>query len=111
MPVQNSNHKISACPDLATQLLQILTPAIFSSLLCQNRQFTTQQCLKTLPAHFLAILKVFAARTYISAASSTLADPLKTVQNRDKYSKWIVRRLLHFPACDEGLSFIYTSGE
>ena len=36
MPVQNSNTKISAHPDLATQLLQVLIPAIFDSLLCQK---------------------------------------------------------------------------
>ena len=32
MPVQNSNFKISARPDLATDLLQILIPATFNSL-------------------------------------------------------------------------------
>ena len=44
MPVQNSNSKISARPDLATYLLQILIPAIFNSLLCQKGQFKLQQC-------------------------------------------------------------------
>ena len=39
MPVQNSNFKISACPDLATNLLQILIPATFNSLLCPKRWF------------------------------------------------------------------------
>ena len=34
--VQNSNSKYSAHPDLATQLLQILIPTTFYSLLCQN---------------------------------------------------------------------------
>ena len=37
MPVQNSNLKISARPDLATYL-----PTTFSSLVCQNGQFTLQ---------------------------------------------------------------------
>ena len=34
MPVQNGNFKISAHPDLATNLLQILIPATFNSLAC-----------------------------------------------------------------------------
>ena len=36
MPVQNSNFKIFASPDLASYLLQILIPATFNSLLCQK---------------------------------------------------------------------------
>ena len=40
MPVQNSYFKISARPDLATYLLQILIPATFNSLVCQKGQFT-----------------------------------------------------------------------
>ena len=36
MPVQNSNFKISARPDLATNLLQILVPATFSSIVYQD---------------------------------------------------------------------------
>ena len=44
MPVQNSNSKSSARPDLATNLLQILIPGICNSLLCQKGQFTLQQC-------------------------------------------------------------------
>ena len=44
MPVQNSNFKISSCPDLATYLLQILIPAIFNSLVCQKGQITLQLC-------------------------------------------------------------------
>ena len=36
MPVQKSNSKISASPDLATYLLQILIPTTFNSLLCQK---------------------------------------------------------------------------
>ena len=44
MPVQNSNLKISARPDLATNLLQILIPATFNSPLCQKGQFTLQLC-------------------------------------------------------------------
>ena len=44
MPVQNSNFKISARPDLATNLLQILIPATINSLVCQKGQFTLQQC-------------------------------------------------------------------
>ena len=42
MPVQKSNFKISARPDLATYLLQILIPATFNSLECQKGQFTLQ---------------------------------------------------------------------
>ena len=42
MPVQNSNFKISARPDLATNLLQILIPATINSLVCQKGQFTLQ---------------------------------------------------------------------
>ena len=44
MPVQNSNFKISACPDLTTSLLQILTPATINSLVCQKGKFTPQLC-------------------------------------------------------------------
>ena len=36
MPVQNSNFKISARPDLAINLLQILIPATINSLVCQK---------------------------------------------------------------------------
>ena len=36
MPVQNSNFKISPCPDLATNLLQILIPATINSQVCQR---------------------------------------------------------------------------
>ena len=39
MPVQNNNFKISARPDLATDLLQILIPAISNRLVCQKGQF------------------------------------------------------------------------
>ena len=44
MPVQNTNVKISARPDLAAKLLQILIQATFNSLVCQKRQFTLQLC-------------------------------------------------------------------
>ena len=44
MPVQNNNFKISARPDLATSLLQILIPATINSLVCQKGQFTLQLC-------------------------------------------------------------------
>ena len=44
MPVQNSNFKISARPDLAINLLQILIPATINSLVCQKGQFTLQLC-------------------------------------------------------------------
>ena len=44
MPVQNSNFKISACPDLATNLLQILISSTINSLVCQKGQFTLQVC-------------------------------------------------------------------
>ena len=36
IPVQNSYFKISARPDLATYLLQILIPATYNSLVCQK---------------------------------------------------------------------------
>ena len=42
MPVQNSNFKISARPDLATYLLQFLIPATFNSLVCKKGQLTLQ---------------------------------------------------------------------
>ena len=44
MPVQNSNSKIAACPDLATYQLQILIPTTLNSLLCQKGQFILQLC-------------------------------------------------------------------
>ena len=44
MPVQNSNSKISACPDLATHLLHILIPATFNNRMCQKGEFTLQVC-------------------------------------------------------------------
>ena len=39
MPVQNSNFKISAHPDLATNILRILIPAICDSPLWQKGNF------------------------------------------------------------------------
>ena len=44
MSVQNSYFKTFALPDLATSVLQILIPATFNSLVCQNGQFTLQLC-------------------------------------------------------------------
>ena len=44
MPVQNSNSKISAHPDLASQLLQILLSTTLNNLLCQEGQFKHQPC-------------------------------------------------------------------
>ena len=44
MPVQNSNFKNFARPDLATYLLQKIVPATFNSLVCKKGQFTLQQC-------------------------------------------------------------------
>ena len=44
MPVQNSNFKMFARPDLASYLLQILLPATLNSLVCQKGQFTLQLC-------------------------------------------------------------------
>ena len=40
MPVHNSNSKISALPDLATQLLQILISTKFDSLLSERAIYT-----------------------------------------------------------------------
>ena len=54
MPVQNINFKISARPDLATNLLQIRIPPTFNSLECQKGQFTLQLC----PRRWFAI-KIF----------------------------------------------------
>ena len=44
MPVQNSNSKISAHPDIATNILQILISTTFNSLSCQTGQFILQLC-------------------------------------------------------------------
>ena len=44
MPVQNSNFKTFAPPDLVTYLLQIRIPATFNSLVYQKGQFTIQLC-------------------------------------------------------------------
>ena len=43
-PVQNSNSKMSARPELAINLLQFLIPTILYSLLRQECQFTYQPC-------------------------------------------------------------------
>ena len=44
MPVQNSNFKNSAHPDLATNLLHILISATINSQVCQKGQFTPHLC-------------------------------------------------------------------
>ena len=44
MPVRNDNSKKPACPDLATNQLQILIPTAFNSLLCQKSQFILKLC-------------------------------------------------------------------
>ena len=44
MPVQNSNSKISVCPDSYSYLVLILIPNTFNSILCQKGQFTLQVC-------------------------------------------------------------------
>ena len=46
MPVQNSNFKISARPNLATYLLQTLISATINCLVCQKGQYTLQICLR-----------------------------------------------------------------
>ena len=48
MHVQNCNHKLSSHLDVATQLLQILTPSISNSLLCQKEKCTHQPYLENL---------------------------------------------------------------
>ena len=58
----NSNFKISAYPDLATQLLQILTLPRFNRLLCQKGQFTLQPCHRRC---FLRKRCVFNAKNYL----------------------------------------------
>ena len=44
MPVQNSNFKVSARPDLATNLLHILISVTINSQVCQKGQFTPHLC-------------------------------------------------------------------
>ena len=44
MPVQISNFRISARPDLATSLLQIPIATTFNKVLCQKGQDTLQLC-------------------------------------------------------------------
>ena len=46
MPIQNSNIKISAHPNLPTHLLQILIPTTFNSLLCQKGNLHVRHPLK-----------------------------------------------------------------
>ena len=46
MPVQNSNSKSSAHPDLASQPLQVLIPTRCNSLLCQKGKLTIKPCLR-----------------------------------------------------------------
>ena len=46
VPVQNSNFKIFARPDLATYLLKILIPAIINSLVCQKGNLLFSYVLK-----------------------------------------------------------------
>ena len=46
MPVQINNFISSACPDLATNQIEILIPATFNSLVCQKGQFTLHLCLR-----------------------------------------------------------------
>ena len=48
MPVQNSNSKMFACPDLPTKLLQILILTALYILLSQKGQFLLQPCLRRL---------------------------------------------------------------
>ena len=57
MPVQNSNSKHSARPDLATYLPQILKATTFDSILCFKRQFILQLC----PRRWL-VIKIFGYR-------------------------------------------------
>ena len=42
MPVQSSNSNVSAHPNLATKLLQILIPTTVNGLLCQKGQSTLE---------------------------------------------------------------------
>ena len=58
MPVQNSNSKISARPDIATQLLQIIILITFDSLLCQKSNLHFSLVLEGLLGKYLAINKV-----------------------------------------------------
>ena len=44
MPIQKSNFKISARPNLDTNSLQFHTLTTFISILCQKRQFILQLC-------------------------------------------------------------------
>ena len=47
MPVQNINSKVSTRPELGTNLLQILIPTTFNSLLGEKGQLTHQPCPRT----------------------------------------------------------------
>ena len=46
MLVLDSYLKISACPDLATDLFKILIPTTFNNLLCQKGEFILKPCPK-----------------------------------------------------------------
>ena len=46
-PVQNSNPKISARPDLASYIFYILITTTSNSILCQKVHFTLQLCPRT----------------------------------------------------------------
>ena len=61
MPFKNSNYKISARPDLAIYLLQIVITTSFNNILCQKGQFALQLCARRWLVckrfgHYLAII-------------------------------------------------------
>ena len=56
MPVWNSNHKISACPKFATQLLQILITTTFNSSLRQ-KTFVTKVIIESFSKKLLPVQK------------------------------------------------------
>ena len=91
MPVQNSNLKIFAHPDLVTNLLQILIPATFNSLVCQKGQFTLQLC----PRRWF-VRKIFGYYNHKSKLKNTIEN--FACQNRrflgNYLSKRQVRRVL-----------------
>ena len=71
IPVQNSNSKTSAPPDLATSLLRILIPTTFNSLFCQKGKFTLQSCprqwfVRKILDHFPKIIKIENSRIFYS---------------------------------------------
>ena len=84
MPVQSSNFKISARPDLATSLLQILIPATINSLVCHKGQFTN--------LHFSYVIEDGLLRKYFVITPQK--SKLKNLDRNFCLSKQVVFRKL-----------------